>query len=358
MRTLRAVLAVLLAFCLLGLVQAPAFGQDYYAYVASESADEVALVRFNAETESATVEETVAVGYIAPETEGAHGMTVAPNGEHWFVSIAHGKPYGRVAKYETGTNAKVDTAHVGMFPATMEISSVTGLLYVANFNLHGEPEPGTVSAVDPEAMTEVDQIETGIMPHGSRFAPDGRTHYSVSMMDGTLHEIDALTGQVTRTLTTGEGTPKPTWADPHPSEPFVYVAHNGADEVAVVDRDDWTVTQRLRTGEGTAPYNLEVAPDGSTLVVSYKGTGETGIWNLETGERAARLSNTQSVTHGVVVAPDSRYAFVSAEGRGDDPGAVDVVDLGTNERVASVEVGPQAGGIAFWKVEKTTTSAR
>ncbi len=340
------------------LTAVPARGQNYYAYVASESADEVALVRFNADTESATVEETVPVGYIAPETEGAHGMTVAPDGEHWFVSIAHGKPYGRVAKYEAGTNAKVDTAHVGMFPATMEVAPSTGLLHVVNFNLHGEPTPGTVSVVDPETMTEMDKVKTGIIPHGSRFAPDGRTHYSVGMMDGTLYEIDALTGQVTRTLTTGEGTPKPTWVDPHPSRPLAYVAHNGADEVAVVNRDDWAVTQRLQTGEGTAPYNLEVSPDGTTLVVSYKGTGETGIWNLERGERTARLANTQSVTHGVVVSPDSRYAFVSAEGVGDDPGAVDVFDLRTNERVASVEVGPQAGGIAFWKTDATIPSAR
>ena len=71
-----------LAVCLLGLAASPTLAQNYYAYVASESADEVALVRFDADTESATVEETVPVGYIAPETEGAHGMTVAPDGDH------------------------------------------------------------------------------------------------------------------------------------------------------------------------------------------------------------------------------------------------------------------------------------
>jgi len=355
MNTLR---LLLLVVALSVLTAVPTLAQNYYTYVASESADEVAVVRFNADDNVATVEETVRVGYIAPETEGAHGMTVAPDGDHWFVSIAHGKPYGRVAKYETGTNTKVDTAHVGMFPATMEISDATGLLYVVNFNLHGEMEPSTVSVVDPEAMTEVDKIETGIMPHGSRFAPDGRTHYSVGMMDGTLYEIDAVTGTVTRSLKTGEGTPKPTWADPHPSDPFVYVPHNGGDEVVEVHRDKWEVTRHFETGEGTKPYNLEVSPDGSTLVVSYKGTGETGIWNLETGKREARLSNTRPVTHGVVVSPDSRYAFVSAEGIGGEPGAVDVFDLRSNERVASVEVGQQAGGITFWKTEETTTSAR
>jgi DNA-binding beta-propeller fold protein YncE len=178
------------------------------------------------------------------------------------------------------------------------------------------------------------------------------------MMDGTLYEIDAVAGDVTRSLKTGEGTPKPTWADPHPSDPFVYVPHNGGDEVVEVHRDKWEVTRRFETGDGTKPYNLEVSPDGSTLVVSYKGTGETGIWNLETGKREARLSNTRPVTHGVVVSPDSRYAFVSAEGIGGEPGAVDVFDLRSNERVASVEVGQQAGGIAFWKTEETTTSAR
>jgi DNA-binding beta-propeller fold protein YncE len=331
-----------------------ALAQTYAAYVASESDDEVALVQFDGE--ALTVDETVSVGSLPVETEGAHGMTVAPDGEHWFVSIAHGKPYGRVVKYATDTNKKVGAAEVGMFPATMEISEATGLLYVVNFNLHGEMEPSTVSVVDPATMTEVDQIETGVMPHGSRFAPDERMHYSVGMMDGTLYEIDAVTREVTRTLTVGEGTPKPTWVQPHPTKPLAYVANNGADEVVEVNLEDWTITRRFDTGAGTKPYNLDVSPDGSTLVVSYKGSGETGIWNLETGERAARLDNSRSVSHGVVITPDSRYAFVTAEGVGGEPGAVDVFDLEQNTRVASVDVGKQAGGIAFWKMETGTAS--
>jgi DNA-binding beta-propeller fold protein YncE len=55
--------------------------------------------------------------------------------------------------------------------------------------------------------------------------------------------------------------------------------------------------------------------------------------------------------HGVVVSPDSRYAFVSVEGVGAEPGKVDVFDLRTFERVASAEVGQQASGIAFWRSE-------
>jgi len=46
------------------------------------------------------------------------------------------------------------------------------------------------------------------------------------------------------------------------------------------------------------------------------------------------------------VSGDNRYAFVSLEGIGDEPGTVDVIDLRTFARVASVDVGRQAGGIA------------
>ncbi len=323
--------------------------QDYYAYVAAESDDEVALVRFDGEV--ATVEETITVGRLPTETEGPHGLTVAPDGAHWYLSIAHGQPYGRVVKYATDTNEKVGEAEVGMFPATMTISEATGLLYVVNFNLHGAMTPSTVSVVDPAAMQEVEQIETGVMPHGSRLAPGGMMHYSVAMMSGTLVEVDAATLAISRTLKTGDEQPKPTWVQPHPSEPLAYVANNGTDEVVEVHLEDWAITRRFTTAPGAKPYNLDVSPDGSQLVVTYKGSGETGLWNLETGEETAVIGNTRRVTHGVTITPDGRYALVTAEGIGGEPGAVDVIDLRAQERVASTETGKQAGGIAFWKME-------
>ena len=50
------------------------------------------------------------------------------------------------------------------------------------------------------------------------------------------------------------------------------------------------------------------------------------------------------------MSPDGRYAFVSAEGVGAEPGKVDIFDLDGFERIAEVEVGQQAGGIAFWRM--------
>ena len=91
--------------------------------------------------------------------------------------------------------------------------------------------------------------------------------------------------------------------------------------------------------------------DGKYLVVTYKGAAKTGVWDLKTGKEVAKLNNSRKVTHGVVISPDSRYAFVSVEGIGKEPGAVEVIDLHNLKKVAVAEIGKQAGGLTFWKME-------
>ena len=65
-----------------------------------------------------------------------------------------------------------------------------------------------------------------------------------------------------------------------------------------------------------------------------------------------RVESSTTITHGVAITPDSRFAFVSSEGVGAEPGKVDIYDLETLQRVADVEVGQQAGGIIFWRMER------
>jgi len=72
-----------------------------------------------------------------------------------------------------------------------------------------------------------------------------------------------------------------------------------------------------------------------------------------------RIQRTSSTVAGAACMPewglftissDSKYAFVSSEGIGAEPGKVDVIDLVARAKVATVEVGQQASGIAFWKM--------
>jgi len=344
--------------------------KDYYIYCTAESEDEVALIRFDGKI--AHVEKRIPVGVWPVEIEGPHGITVSPDGNYWYLSMAHGIPFGYLYKYKTGTDEMVDRVELGLFPATMQISNATGLIYVVNFNLHGgHDEISTVSIVDPDEMIEIDRVETGIMPHGSRLLNNGLKHYSVAMMSGKLYEIDAMTMELKRTLSTAPNKmndhsghnmkqmkmdkmdhkmppEKPTWVYPHPNDKLLYVVNNGTDNVVEIDVKKWSIVRTFKTDKG--PYNCEVSRDGKYLVVTYKGAAKTGVWDLKTGKEIAKLKNSRKVTHGVVISPDSRFAFVSVEGVGKQPGAVEVIDLQNLEIVAIAEIGKQAGGITFWKM--------
>lgn len=382
----------ILFFTILG----SAHAQTYYVYCTAESEDEVSLIAFDGTT--AYEAQKIKVGFKPSEIEGPHGITVSPDKKHWYLSIAHGSPYGYLYKYETETNRLVGETTLGLFPASMFISKASGLLFCVNFNLHGDMVPSSVSVVDPDLMMELKKIEVGVMPHGSRMDTQGKHQYSVGMMSGEVFEIDAITLEVSRILNLDSNTPvmtsgmsnekmdhskhedmdhstmdhdnmdhgkmnhstdehegmhhskvKPTWVQPHPTENKIYIAGNGSNEILEVDAKSWEVTHRMASGK--APYNLDITPDGKLLVVSYKGEGATGIWDLKKRKELAKIPNTRKVTHGVAISEDSKYAFLSVEGIGGEPGSVDVIDLKTLKKVASVNIGKQAGGIAFWKQE-------
>ena len=320
--------------------------RSYFVYAAAESDDEVSIIRFG--PAGAEVVKTITVGSFPAEVEGPHGLSVDPDGRHWYVSIAHGFPYGSVHKYETGTDEWVGDVTLGLFPATLDVSASTGLLYAVNFNLHGPLEPSSISVVEAETMTEVARVETGIRPHGGRLSPDGSFFYSVNMMDFELVEVDAFAFQITRRLPLGDGV-MPTWVTRPTRDGKVYVTGNNVAKIFEVDLASWRVARTFETGPG--PYNLDLTADGATLVATYKGGDAVGFWNLATGREIARTPTSRTIPHGVVVTPDGEYAFVTLEGVGADPGTVEVYHVATGERVDAVDIGKQAGGIAFWKME-------
>lgn len=358
----------------------------YSVYVGAESADLVHVVTLA--PDGVSVAKTIPVGEMAVENEGPHGLNVSPDGDFLYMTTAHGVPDGKLWKFATGADTLVaEPILLGNFPATLDLTPDGLYAFVANFNLHGEHVPSTVSVVYTPDLVEVEQIPTCTMPHGLRLAPDGLFAYSLCMMDDQLVEIGTRSFEVSRrfdvstgeegpledyrvsevvtgrmgmstpaasghaggAMAMGEPTCSPTWVQPAPDDRTLYVACNKSDEILVVDRASWSLVRKFPAGR--APYNLAVTADGEILVASLKGAGEVQFFDADTGESLAVVPSTTTVTHGVAVTPDSRYAFVSVEGVGAEPGKVDVYDLRTFELVGSAEVGQQAGGIVFWKME-------
>jgi DNA-binding beta-propeller fold protein YncE len=371
--------------------------KDYWVYVGAESADLIHRIRFG--PAGLVVERSIQVGELPAEMEGPHGLQISRDGKYLHMTTGHGFPDGKYWRYELGPDTLVGPGVLlGNFPASIDVTPDGLYSFSGNFNLHGDMVPSSVSVVDTRTFAEVARIVTCTMPHGSRLDPSGMAHYHTCMMDDQLVEIDARRFEVSRRFSLAKGKegpmPKegdgmlsmwiegaervsggktsdpaevgyaamgdmkhamapnscsPTWAQPSADGKAVFVACNKSDEILEIDRTAWSVTRRMKAGRG--PYNLAVTPDGALLVATLKQGHMIEVFDLKTGRSLTQLRNSTTVAHGVVVTPDSRYAFVTSEGVGSAPGKVDVYDLKALTKVGTVDVGQQASGIAFWKMD-------
>jgi DNA-binding beta-propeller fold protein YncE len=340
------VVGLLLATCL---AQATPRDKDYFVYLVCEGADKIVVVRFG--PDGATVDHMVSTGVLpGGDISGPHGIIMSPDKQFYYVTIAHGRPYGQALKYRVKDDVVVGRVTLGFFPATADITPDGTFLYEVNFNLHGDMVPSSVSVVATDEMVEAARIPTCVMPHGSRINPQGSKQYSACMMDDMLVEIDTAKFHVSRhfVLTKGkeagtvgalpEGqhqmaavTCSPTWAQPSTDGHSVFVACNKSDEIVEV----------------------AASKDGKLVATNKRGQS-VSVFDSETGRELARIPTKRKIPDGVVVTPDNRYAFVAVEGIGSEPGTVEVIDLQSLKTVATVDVPEQAVGIDFWKTELHT----
>ena len=349
--------------------------KEYWVKLVCESADRIATVRYGAR--GAAVEKTTETRILKSDISGPHGIAFSPDKKNFFVTIGHGRPYGTALKYDTETEHVLKQVTLGLFPATADVTPDGNFLFAVNFNLHGDPVPSSVSVVDTNEMQEVARIQTCVMPHGSRISQDGKKQYSACMMSDLLVEIDTDSMKVSRSFRVSAGkeqgytgipgqtmgqhegmsmpvnmagiTCSPTWAQPSSDGSRVYVACNKSSEIVEVDTKEWKLVRRIPAGNGV--YNLGVSGDGKFLIATNKRDASVSIFDTSDGKELARLATKRKVVHGVVVSPDSLYAFVTVEGVGEEPGTVEVVDLEARKIVAEVDTPPQAAGIDFWKME-------
>ncbi|MGA2099737.1 MAG: YncE family protein [Candidatus Sulfotelmatobacter sp.] len=343
--------------------------QDYLVYVVCESADKLVLIRFG--PGGARIESEARVGLMPMDINGPHGVAVSPDKQYVYVAQGHGRPEGSLWKFRAGSNIAIKYTSLGMFPATTDISPDGNFVYVANANFHGDMIPSSISVVATDAMIEVKRIATCTMPHGSRLNHAGTKHYSACMMDDMLVEIDTTKFAVSRYFMLGAGKEMgmtgapvahagemkmsdhktsctPTWAQPSNDGSVIYVACNQSNDIVAINTDTWTLARRFPAGNGV--YNLAMTKDGRLIATNKRGQS-VSIFEPATGHELARIPTQRKVVHGIVVSPDNRYAFISVEGVGSEPGTVEVIDLEGYKTVATVDVGSQAAGIDFWRTE-------
>ena len=341
-----------------------AFGTQTPAYrilVASESGDIVTQLTWDG-TALKTVK-VVPVGIMPADIDGPHNVTVSPDGKYWYVTIAHGTPYGTLWKLAAGVDTVVAKAPVEMFPTTISLTPDGDLAFVANSDFHGDhPRVNVVTVVQTATMASLTNLRACDMPHGVKVNHAGTLIYVSCMNADEILEIDRQSFRISRRHRTGEGAPQPmsamhtstaagahacspTFVSVSPDDRRLYVACNHGNTLQVLDAATLDLVKEIPTGAGA--YNVEPSPDGRWVIVTNKKAQSVSVVDAHLLTEVARIPTTKKLPHGVAYAPDGRWAFISVESIGTDPGAVDVIDLWTLARVASIPVPLQPTGITI-----------
>jgi YVTN family beta-propeller protein len=220
--------------------------------------------------------------------------------------------------------------------------------YVSNSN------DNTVTVFDTATFAVRATVPVGDFPHGLRPSPDGQWVAVANLRGNTVSLINTATLTVSATLEVGVGPVQVAFA---PDGATLYVTLNGEDAIAVVDLATETATGKVAVGDG--PVQIYVTPDAGLVLVANQGTEETPGTTLSIIDAAtsATLTEVGTVetgrgTHGVVVEPSGRYAYVTNL-YGDD---VAVVDLLERQVVATVATGESPNGISFSPVVSAAAS--
>ena len=346
----------------------------YLVGVASESGDIVTWLRPGAGT--LAVDRVVPVGIMPADIDGPHNVAVAPDQKSYYVTIAHGTPYGTLWRLDAATDTVIGRAQVELFPTTIALTPDGELAFVANSDFHGDrPRINPVSVVHTPTMTTVADLPACDMPHGVKVNHAGTKAYVSCMHSDEILELDISTLSIARRGRTGAGHPELTVAGAagagtgaaHAAHAATTPAAGGAavcsPTFVTVSLDDrrlfvacnsgntlqvWDAATMARVGEvpvGKGAYNAEPSPDGRLVVVTNKKEKTVSIVDAETLKEIARIPTSKPFVHGVAFAPDGRYVYISSESVGADPGAVDMIDLAQRKVVATIAVPAQPTGI-------------
>jgi DNA-binding beta-propeller fold protein YncE len=346
----------------------------YRVGIVSESGDIVTWLKPGDGT--LTVEKTIPVGIMPADIDGPHNLAVAPDNSAYYISIAHGTPFGSLWKLDAKSDTLIGRAKLEMFPTTIGLTPDGDLAFVANSDFHGDhPRTNVVSVIQTGTMTNITDLPACDMPHGAKSNHAGSRIYISCMNSDELLEIEVATFRITRRGKTGGGhdmatmdhgaghappaaagasspapaapdnSCAPTFVSVSPDDKTLYAACNHANTLQVWDAESFTKTKDIAVGKGA--YNVEPSADGRWVIVTNKKDQSFSLIDAKTLTEVVRVPTTKKIVHGVAFSPDGKYAFVSQESIGADPGAIDMFDLATKKTVATVPIPAQPTGVAI-----------
>ncbi|MDF3052761.1 MAG: hypothetical protein K0S19_866, partial [Geminicoccaceae bacterium] len=313
---------------IVGLLAPPAAAQSgepgYRVGVVSESGDVTTWLK--PVGNGLAVDRVVPVGIMPTGIDGPHNITVSPDGRNYYVTVAHGTPYGSLWKMAVNGDSLVGRAQVELFPTTVSLTPDGQFAFVANSDFHGDhPRVNVVSVVHTPTMNKITDIPACDMPHGVKVNHAGTRIYVSCMHSDELLQLDVGTFRVSRRAKTGEGhsasatgpahhgppTPlvsgvakecSPTFVSVSRDDKRLYIACNYGNNLQVWDAAELRLVKEVPVGKGA--YNVEPSPDGKVIVVTNKKDQSVSLIDGVKLTEIARIPTSKKVVHGVAFSPD------------------------------------------------------
>jgi DNA-binding beta-propeller fold protein YncE len=293
---------------------------------------------------------------------------------------------------DAATGRVLATLPTGEGPHEVAASHDGKWALVSNYGVRGKAGH-TITVIDVANAAVAKTIDLGDAgrPHGMSFLPGDTVVAVTSEANRNVHLVDVRSGTLIKSLPTGGrtshmlsvsasgdrivtgnisdgtisvlslgGEPKTIPVARQPEG--IAITPDGNEAWVGSNRDSLVSVVDLRTGEAKAilrgfglPYRLAVSRDGKSVVITDPVTGKVSVFDAAT--RKARFTidvprdsivSTAEVPgspspEGVVISPDSRWAFVTLQGRN----RMVTIDLTRGAIVGWAVTGTWSDGIAY-----------
>ena len=221
----------------------------------------------------------------------------------------------------------------GSDPEQFDISGDGKRLCIAN------EDAGLATIVELDSREIVATVEVGEEPEGVRTSPDGQYFYVPGETDHNITVIDAEQGERVAQITVGH-RPRDTVFTSNSARAYVSSEIDGT--VSIIDVPNHKVIETVALPKNSRSMGLALSPDDKLLYVANGRSKTVSIIDLGTNEVIASFE-VGDRPWGIGVSSDGKRLY-TANGPSDD---VSVVDTESHEVVAKIAVGETPWGIAI-----------
>ena len=193
--------------------------------------------------------------------------------------------------------------------------------------------------MDLESGEIIRTVPVGAEPEGVRISPDGTLAYVTGETDHDVTVLDTSTGDEITRITVGH---RPRDLVFTPDGTFAYVSSEIDGTVAEIVVAENRVSRTIALPEGSRSMGVALSPDARTLYVANGRSKTVSVVDLGSGEVTANVEVGER-PWGIALSFDGSLLY-TANGPSND---VTVLDTETLEVVARIPVGASPWGLAL-----------